>query len=259
MKVKTRESKKYQSIEVSRKLFNISIRFCVAFLVCINIFGQSPIDSSDQTSQISIKKIKILTLNELNELINKNNTAAQNELGERYLYGKGVIKDFNEAFRWFSLAANSKNSEAQTNLGRIYYLGYGVPKDIQKSIGWLKLAAENGNASAASFLSLIYFRGNGVPEDKKAGFKWLLLAAENGDPDSQYSIGEAYYYGSESNISHSGSGLDIKKDIREAINWFRKSANQDNPWATSVRLSVAGKLVGHFTTGISNQYSLVAI
>jgi TPR repeat protein len=231
MKVKTRESKKYQSIEVSRKLFNISIRFCVAFLVCINIFGQSPIDSSDQTSQISIKKIKILTLNELNELINKNNTAAQNELGERYLYGKGVIKDFNEAFRWFSLAANSKNSEAQTNLGRIYYLGYGVPKDIQKSIGWLKLAAENGNASAASFLSLIYFRGNGVPEDKKAGFKWLLLAAENGDPDSQYSIGEAYYYGSESNISHSGSGLDIKKDIREAINWFRKSANQDNPWA----------------------------
>jgi hypothetical protein len=31
------------------------------------------------------------------------------------------------------------------------------------------------------------------------------------------------------------------------------------PQDTSVRLSVAGKLVGHFTTGISNQYSLVAI
>src|SRR6516225_1604670 len=42
---------------------------------------------------------------------------AQNNLGYAYTFGRGVIQDYREAAKWYSLAASSGLSSAQCNLG----------------------------------------------------------------------------------------------------------------------------------------------
>lgn len=54
-----------------------------------------------------------------------------------------------------------------------------------------------------------------------AGRPPLKDRAAAGDPDAQFTLGKNYEAGR--------SGL--KKDYAEAANWYRKSAEQGNPWA----------------------------
>jgi hypothetical protein len=50
----------------------------------------------------------------------KGNTMAQNNLGVMYNNGKGVKKDYKEAFRLYKLSADQGNEYAQVNLGYMY-------------------------------------------------------------------------------------------------------------------------------------------
>ena len=81
---------------------------------------------------------------------------AQNVLGGAYTIGDGVPKDYQEAIRWYRLAADQRNASAQYYLGRIYNLGRGVPKDYKEAIRWYRLAADQGHAAAQWNLGLMY-------------------------------------------------------------------------------------------------------
>jgi len=61
-----------------------------------------------------------------------------------YQNGHGVEQDFNEAMKWYRLAAEQGLPIAQSNLGAMFATGRGVSKDDVKAYMWFNVAASNG-------------------------------------------------------------------------------------------------------------------
>lgn len=66
--------------------------------------------------------------------------------------GEGVKKDYEEAFKWFRLAANQGDNKAQNKLGTMYYIRKGVKKDEMEAFKWYQLAADQGNIEAINMI-----------------------------------------------------------------------------------------------------------
>lgn len=66
-----------------------------------------------------------------------------------------VLKDMNQAFYWYTLAAHKHLAEAQYNLGLCYYLGEGVAKDRKTAPNWIVLSARQNFKDAINFLHQI--------------------------------------------------------------------------------------------------------
>ena len=94
-----------------------------------------------------------------------------------YFFGEGVPQDYQEAVKWYRLAAGQGDATAQYNLGLKYANGEGVPQDYQEAVKWYRLAAEQGDDSAQFYLSGMYYDGHGVPQDYVQAHKWINLAA----------------------------------------------------------------------------------
>jgi TPR repeat protein len=107
-------------------------------------------------------------------------SAAQFDLGNRYLYGTGMIADEFEAARWFRLAAEQGNNNAQYNLGVMYMQGTGVLADMNEALRWFLSAANLGDAPAQFTLATLYANGRGVPKDPVMAHMWFTLAASGG-------------------------------------------------------------------------------
>ena len=73
---------------------------------------------------------------------------AQYNLGVMYDNGQGVPQDYNEAVKWYMLAAEQGYSKAQYNLGLMYALGHGVIKDYVIAHMFWDIAAVSGDKSA---------------------------------------------------------------------------------------------------------------
>lgn len=89
--------------------------------------------------------------NYLKKAAEKGHGDAQFELGAAYLVGKGVPKDFSQAFHWFAKATNpgpayhsSKSASAQSALGVLYENGWGVDSDSVAAYAWYNVAAAAG-------------------------------------------------------------------------------------------------------------------
>ena len=75
-------------------------------------------------------------------------TAAEVEIGSRYLDGTGVTPDVNKAIYWWEKAAQKGIEQIQYNLGVLYGTGSMIPKDIDKAMLWLEKSAAQGNEKA---------------------------------------------------------------------------------------------------------------
>jgi TPR repeat protein len=121
---------------------------------------------------------------EMDELISigeGGDSAAQFELGNRYLNGTGVTQDNFEALRWFTLAAEQDNPNAQYNIAVMYLNGIGVVKDPQQAIHWFLRAANNGDSPSQFTLGVALFNGQlGVPQNTAEAYKWFTLAGAAG-------------------------------------------------------------------------------
>lgn len=113
---------------------------------------------------------------------------AQLELGEMYFEGRGVARDYAEAFRLFLMAATLGNAEAQYNLGLMHARGIHVKGDYHEAVRWLRVAAEKGNPKAQYNLGLMYYRARGAPLDYVSAYQWVSVAASNsvGDESTAY-------------------------------------------------------------------------
>lgn len=120
-------------------------------------------------------------ITELRTKADSGDVNAQYQLGNSYFVGVGIAKNYGEAVRWFSKAANAGNAQAQSALGNMYLSGYGVPKDISEALKWWRKAAEQHNADALDQLGFAYLLGDGVPRDYIKAYMWFNLAASRGD------------------------------------------------------------------------------
>ena len=57
--------------------------------------------------------------------------------------------------RWFRMAAEQGLADAQFNLGLMYETGRGVPKDYVQAYAWFNIAAAQGSKTAKELLENI--------------------------------------------------------------------------------------------------------
>ena len=198
-------------------------------------------------------------------LAEKGDPAAQVLLGYRYFDGFGMTKDFAEAVKWFRMAAEQGNADAEHNLGACYANGFGVPQDKTEAEKWYnksvidkfketKALAEQGDSTAQYHVGFDYLFGNpGAPKSIVEAAKWLGMAGEQGNTNAQQWLVNMYIWdnpflgttkdsdkaiywlrkfvgrtGDAEAENNLGAALDEKQNHVEAVNWFRKAAEQGN-------------------------------
>jgi TPR repeat protein len=145
------------------------------------------------------------------------NAIAQFTLGSCYANGRGVVRDYAEAAKWYRLSAEQGCAAAQNRLGVCYSRGLGVAHNYAEAVAWYCKAAEQGNAFAEDNLGACYSSGHGVARDFTKAVKWYRLSAEQGNAVAQNHLGVCYY-----------NGRGVVRDYAEAVKWYRKAAAQGN-------------------------------
>jgi hypothetical protein len=98
----------------------------------------------------------------------------------------------------------------------MYNTGSGVLKNHREAFKWFHEAAQKEHGAAQASLGAMYFDGIGIPKDEKMAMELYQKAADNGFAPAQSYLGSAY---------------EAKNEITEAIFWYRKAAQQGEPFA----------------------------
>ena len=149
-------------------------------------------------------------INKIRQKAESGDVEAQFALGVRYYFGKGVKKDYAEAFSWFSKAAEKEHMKAEYNLGVCFYYGKGVEKNYKKAAEWYLKAAEKGFPDAQYNLGKCFYLGEGVNKDPQQAMNWFRKAADNKFAKAQYTLGNIYYW--------------TKLDSTTGVYWYKKAA-----------------------------------
>lgn len=80
--------------------------------------------------------------------------------GQRYLNGEGAVKDHEQAFHCFALAAIAGMREAQFSLGVLFESGLGCKVDAGKARLWFQKAAAQGSEGARQRLDVQALKSN---------------------------------------------------------------------------------------------------
>lgn len=137
------------------------------------------------------------------------------------------IRPIEHMIKWLNRAANQNHIYAINNLAICYQQGIGVTRDIRKGFILLNKAVALGDAMAEFNVGQAYFFGLGVPQDIEKGEKLVLRAAYNGCANAQHMMGE----------------LNEKKNVEEAILWYKRAAFQNNELSISALESLGSN--GH--------------
>lgn len=123
-----------------------------------------------------------LALKEIAPLAKAGHADAQHLLGLMYYMGRGVTRDYKQAFAWHQKAASQGKADAQYVVGAMYYTGNAVPQDQKHAVTWFRKAAEQGHAEAQHALGLMYrYHVAGVPHDTVLAYMLWNLAAAGGN------------------------------------------------------------------------------
>ncbi|PCI31269.1 MAG: hypothetical protein COB60_12255 [Flavobacteriaceae bacterium] len=125
----------------------------------------------------SCERSKKMSVNAFSKI--RSSAEEQYNLGRRYYYGEGTVKDHKKAFYLFKNSAERGYAGAQYMLGTCYHRGDGILKNQKKAFYWFKKSAEQGYKGAPFILGVSYFYGLGTSIDKKETKKWIKLAVEN--------------------------------------------------------------------------------
>lgn len=122
-----------------------------------------------------------VALKETKPLAHAGNADAQHLLGLMYYTGRGVPRDYAQAFSWHRKAALQGKPDAQYVVGAMYYTGNAVRQDRAQATQWFRKAASHGHGEAQYALGLMYrYRVNGTEQDKVMAWTLWDLAAASG-------------------------------------------------------------------------------
>jgi localization factor PodJL len=141
--------------------------------------------------------------------------AAAYEVAMRFVEGRGVPANLEQAARWYERAARKGLAPAQFRYASMFEKGQGVKKDLSAAHKLYVAAAAKGHAKAMHNLAVLYAEGAvGAPDYANAA-QWFRKAAEHGVADSQYNLGVL-----------TTRGLGTEKNIAESYKWFALAAAQ---------------------------------
>ncbi|WP_314402855.1 tetratricopeptide repeat protein [Stenotrophomonas rhizophila] len=147
---------------------------------------------------------------------------AQNRVGHVYATGSGVLRDPDEALRWYQRSAHQGLPAAQSSLAEAHLFGLGTPPDLTRAITLYRQAAAQGHAEAMRRLGDIHAIGGPINRynrypagaqciavDLPEAARWYVKAAEAGDAFAQEQLAIAYL-----------AGLGVDPDPVQAERWL---------------------------------------
>ncbi|HEY7230847.1 MAG TPA: hypothetical protein VH558_10795 [Pseudolabrys sp.] len=157
--------------------------------------------------------------------------SAAYEVAMRYVEGRGVPANLEEAARWFERAASKGLTPAQFRYASMLEKGQGVKKDLVAAQKLYIAAASKGHAKAMHNLAVLYAEGIDGKPDYTSAAQWFRKAAEHGVADSQYNLGIL-----------TARGLGTDRNLAESYKWFALAASQGDKEAVRKRDEIASHL-----------------
>ena len=143
------------------------------------------------------------------EALGTNDGYAESALGEAYDLGRGVKRDYKQAFDWFMKGAEMGYSEAQFYVGEYYRQGKAVKRDYAEAVSWFERSDAQDDIRGLRALGKAYAKGEGVPVDHDRAMALYLKSAAGGDQEAMYLLGEVYAKGG---------------DKEKARHWYTRAA-----------------------------------
>ena len=161
------------------------------------------------------------------------NPRAQYNLAYYFEKGRGCKADVKKAFEWYEKAIVSGYGPAAFTLGYYYEEGNGITvKDAASAYKYYKIGADLGDRNAMSALADCYRNGNGTSKDiNKALDLYLKLSEDDPKGDNAYMVGD--FYGCRRYLDYKKKYTKEEEmaDDLEAVKWYRKAAEKNNPEA----------------------------
>ncbi len=133
-----------------------------------------------------------------------------------YQHGQGVVRDADQAIKWYSLAVDRGDPLAHTNLARIYEGDEdGDREDLPKAYQLHIQAIALGSGDGLRHLTNLLRDERGSREDQSEGFRAILEQAKAGSPVAQFYAGT---------LLLEGKGTQKSED--DAVQWYLSSADQ---------------------------------
>lgn len=184
-------------------------------LICLNFTNNCGINSKIFRLKPAFESVQ----DELLYYAEKGDDNKQVELARLYY----KQKSYEEAFKWFEIAARQGNPDGINGVGCCYKLGIPVEKDERRAVELFSIAADKGSERAQYNLAMAYYSGNGIELDEEKAITLFKKLAEKGESQSQYMLGKYLM------INHMGTiswHIVSKRNTKEAFKWFEKSALQ---------------------------------
>ncbi len=119
------------------------------------------------------------------ELAEQGRVDAMHSIAHTYLYGiAGIRQNYDEAFRWFTRAAQNGCPQGMYHLGLCNAEGYGTPKNPALAAEWYKKSAARGDEDAEYRVGWCYENGFGVEKDPQEALRRYTAAAAQGQADA---------------------------------------------------------------------------
>ncbi|MGA9852238.1 MAG: hypothetical protein WBR15_04845 [Gammaproteobacteria bacterium] len=158
------------------------------------------------------------------ELLKKSAAAdfieAQVTLGHLHTQVHLLPNAYQEAARWYRIAAEREHPVAQDRLADLYMLGRGVPQSDTQAFQWYARTAEQAYAMAQCNLAYMHTQGLGTKPDEVAATTLYLQAASQGESRAYFNLGLRY-----------AAGLGAPQDRVLAGAWMSNAARLDYPTA----------------------------
>jgi TPR repeat protein len=141
--------------------------------------------------------------------------SAEFELGALFAEGKGAVRDFVAALKWYRRAAEHGDVEAEYRAGMLLKGVEGVPRDESEAQRWFRKAAEQGHAAAMTEIGLFEVLNAGNGRSSKEAMEWFQKAAALGNVEAMHRLALGY-----------ATGDGVVKNCVQARDWLTRAADR---------------------------------
>ncbi len=145
-------------------------------------------EETDHALDPSLGDLLPAALHHLAQRAMRGDAAAQSDLAERFLTGRGAEPNDEEALRWARLAAAQGDPGGLNTLAGMTFSGTGIPVDHAEAARLFHQAAEQGSVRSQFNMGVLHEYGLGVPQDLKRALAYYSQAAEQGDADARLAL-----------------------------------------------------------------------
>ncbi len=107
-----------------------------------------------------------------------------------------TLRRFDEAARFYRMAAEQGRSQARPSLGQMFEHGHRMNRAVlAEVVYYFRTAAERGHSDAQIYLGCLIQHGCGVPQDSAGAECFYRMAANPSNADGLFRLGLVYEHG----------------------------------------------------------------